>query len=135
MIKEPEIKFLRLVTGEDIIGLIQEIPKDDFDEWHYRIQDPMKIVYLSNPIAPTRMSISLMQWIFSRICTEQMFKIYTNEVLTVGIPSASIIEYYNEALDRIDRHEEVIDDNTTIDEDELIESIKDYFKKDTETVH
>lgn len=84
------VKFLRLVTGEDIIAEVTEFESED-DE-HYILSNPMKILYISGKTGT--MTVSMMQWVYSRICDHQTFDIYPEDILLITEPTADIIEYY-----------------------------------------
>ena len=86
-----EVYFLRLKTGEDIIS---EITTDDST---YTLLNPCKVLYLKGKNAGF-ISISLMQWVFGRICKDQVFDIAKSEVMTLTIPNKSLIEHYHDSV-------------------------------------
>ena len=87
MEKEIEVKFIRLVTGEDILAEILPV-----DEKNCKIVNPMKILYSSTSTGT--MTISLMQWVFTRISTEQSFDLPLINILTSSPPSDNLKSYY-----------------------------------------
>jgi hypothetical protein len=104
------VKFIRLVTGEDIITEVVETKSNN--KIDYTIINPLKVVYMvSNK--PGMLSISLMNWIFSHICENQSFSLKPTDILLVGNPTEEIIEYYYNFLDKVDQTEE---ENSYIDE-------------------
>ena len=97
---EAQVKFLRLNNGEDVISFAYYVPEDDVSGAHYILNDPMKIVYMttSKGSGPF-MTISLMQWVFSRISNKQEFKIEERDVLFAVEPTDNLVEYYYETVD------------------------------------
>ena len=88
------VKFVRLTTGEDLITQVTEFISDD--DHHYVLMSPMKILYLTGKTGS--MTISLMQWVFNRICDKQTFTIYPEDVLMVADATDDIIEYYWDSI-------------------------------------
>jgi hypothetical protein len=88
------VKFVRLTTGEDLITQVTEFISDD--DHHYVLMSPMKILYLTGKTGS--MTISIMQWVFNRICDKQTFTIYPEDVLMVADATDDIIEYYWDSI-------------------------------------
>lgn len=87
---------LRMITGEDVIS--DTIHLNEAGNSRYLISNPLKIVYL--PISKgSHLSISLMQWMFSRISTNQDFEIKDHNVLMATEPSDSLLEYYYKTVE------------------------------------
>lgn len=84
---DTEVEFIRLVTGEDIVS------ECEIHEDFYRLYNPCKVVYLSSQ-KQGYLSISLMQWVFSKISDEQIFDLPKNQILIKSKPSDSMIEHY-----------------------------------------
>jgi hypothetical protein len=82
-----EVEFIRLVTGEDIIS------ECEIHEDHYRLFNPCKVVYISS-VKQGFLSISLMQWVFSKISDKQIFDLPKNQILIKSTPSDKLIEHY-----------------------------------------
>lgn len=82
-----EVEFLRLVTGEDVISECED--HEDF----YRLHNPCKVVYLSS-MKQGYLSISLMQWVFTKICENQVFDLPKNQILLKSKPSDKMVEHY-----------------------------------------
>jgi len=119
-ISQPSVLFFRLVTGEDLISLSQEIPKDEENNAYFLMKNPMKIVYMQNPLMPSKMAISLMQWVFGRICETQEFKVFETDIITISQPSPSLMEYYSEAVTALETKPMVdLEEPETFDEDDL----------------
>lgn len=89
---EQNIEFFRLVTGEDIVSEC-EIHDDN-----YRLINPCKVVYMSSR-KDGFLSISLMQWIFSKICEDQIFELPKNQVLIKSKPNEKMIEHYYSSVE------------------------------------
>lgn len=86
---EQDIQFLRLKNGEDLITEVQE------NAGSLVLINPCKILYLKGKKSGF-LSISLMQWVFSRISADQIFEIDKNEVLFKTLPDdGMIIHYFN----------------------------------------
>lgn len=84
---EPEVQFLRLKSGEDLITEVEET------ETTLLLINPCKILYLKGNKSGF-LSISLMQWVFSRITSEQIFEIDKREVLFKTLPDDSMVIHY-----------------------------------------
>ena len=110
MTLEESIKFIRLSNGEDLISQIIEIRKEDEDAYYILI-NPLKIVYMTGS-KPGILSISLMQWVFHRVCSEQEFTLYPSDVITIGKPTDGLMEYYQDSLDHFDEVKEKLKKNT-----------------------
>lgn len=120
---ETDIQFLRLKNGEDIIAEIQETATT------YILLNPCKVLYLKGS-KPGFISLSLMQWVFMKICSEQVFEIVKEEVLFKSYPDESLIEHYwnsvehfmnaaskdNIEYDRYSNDEGAYDDSNELDE-------------------
>jgi hypothetical protein len=140
------VKFIRLTTGEDLITQVTEFISDD--DHHYVLMSPMKILYLAGKRGS--MTISIMQWVFNRICDKQTFTIYPEDVLMVADATDDIIEYYWDSIsyyedaDQIKKKEgggsfiEAELDDKSIDDDEardMITEMLESFRKDRGKLH
>lgn len=143
-VSQPEVMFFRLVTGEDIISLSQEITKGDENDAYFLMKNPMKIIYMQNPMIPSKMAISLMQWVFGRICETQEFKIFETDVITISQPSPSLMEYYHEAVTAMETKPQMeiaepdvdlIDEDDLEDDSEMLKSILDHIEPSKKTIH
>lgn len=95
---DTEILFLRLKTGEDLITEVLEMDKT------YILMNPCKVLYLKGS-KTGYLSISLMQWVFARICSDQSFEIDKNEVLFKTIPENTLIEHYWNSVEHFMHYE------------------------------
>jgi hypothetical protein len=100
---KPNVMFIRLVTGEDLISEVSEYEevsssKDSTDnQQYYILHNPMKVLYLQG-VKSGFVSISLMQWVFGRVCQDQTFDISVSDILTTGYPSEKMHNYYWNAV-------------------------------------
>lgn len=110
---EQDVQFLRLKNGEDLITEVQET------DCSLVLINPCKILYLKGKKSGF-LSISLMQWVFSRISADQIFEIDKNEVLFKTLPDdGMIVHYFNsvehflekESVDNIEYDDPTIDDS------------------------
>lgn len=92
-----DIKFIRLNTGEDLITGITSIQVQG-EEPYYILNSPMKVMY-TTPSKSGYYSVGLGQWVSSKICDDQDFIVYPNEILTIGTPTEKMIEYYWSCVD------------------------------------
>lgn len=98
---DPTIRFVRLSTGEDIVTEIVEI-KDDKDEY-FLFVNPLKIVYITGERKGSIM-LSFIEWVFPKICEKQQFKIYPNDILTMGEVTDKMEDYYYETIVKLDKY-------------------------------
>lgn len=97
---EHNVEFFRLVTGED---LVSEYEISEY-KTHYRLYNPCKVVYLTST-KPGFLSISLMQWIFSKLCVEQVFDLPINQVLIKSTVAETMIYHYFQSVEYFDNNE------------------------------
>ena len=91
MSMNPIPTVLRLVTGEDIIA--DTVIRHEEGQVIYSVSDPLKVIYLP-ATKDTHISLSLMQWMFTRISDNQTFDLHERNVLFTTDPSDSLMEYY-----------------------------------------
>lgn len=135
------IKFIRLVTGEDIITEIKS------DENNYTLVKPLKIVYALGE-KPGVISIGLVQWVFPDVVASQEMPIKDRDIITMSDPSLDMLKSYRSSIKRLEKNLsfEFIDESrnmglddyeeTTPEEfdvlEDLIESMK---KRDKGSLH
>ena len=114
-----EIQFLRLKTGEDLISEVQETPTS------YILMNPCKVLYLKSQKTGF-LSISLMQWIFSKLCSDQTFEMDKSEVLVKALPDDTFIEHYWNSVDHFlnSKSKEQIEYDSPIQYDSLEEKLE-----------
>jgi hypothetical protein len=106
---EGTVKFLRLNTGEDIIAYTLHVKKDDFEDEHYLVDMPLKIVYSTNEDRNMLLSISLMQWVFTKISDSEEFKLSAKDVLLCSNASSHMTDFYYETINEIELMKEKVD--------------------------
>ena len=116
---ENSVKFVRLNTGEDLVSEVSEVENDD--NRYYVLHNPMKIIYQMN-VKGGGLTISLMQWVFARICDDQDFIVYCNDVVTMNKPTDSLENYYWETVEHFDTVKESLAKKTSFDNDVKDES-------------
>lgn len=133
--EEQPVKFIRLSTGEDLVSEILEVNEAGQDNY-YTLYNPFKIVYLSGR-KPGSYSISLMQWVFPKICSNQEFNISKKDVIVISDINEDLIEYYWETINHYDN--EVSDKKIKVEEDisseEMMDIIQEYISNNKRTVH
>lgn len=97
--EENTIKFIRLQTGEDLISQVVEIEREGGNS--IILINPMKLIYMTGSKKGV-LSISMMQWVFNRICDYQEFTIYPEDIITMSRPSAAITQYYSEIVEHFE---------------------------------
>ena len=105
-VNEGSVKFLRLNTGEDIIAYTLHVKKDDFEDEHYLVDMPLKIIYSTNENRNMLLSISLMQWVFAKISDSEEFKLSAKDVLICSNASSHMVEFYYETVHDIEQMRE-----------------------------
>lgn len=93
-----DIYHLRLITGEDLIAEVLWPEAKKGSESHVVLIKPMKIICLPSKKAGF-VTLSLMQWVFTKITEEQEFNIYSRDILTMSRPTDSLMQYYRETID------------------------------------
>ena len=86
-------------TGEDLVTELAFVKEGEVGSY-YVFMNPLKIIYSVNH-KPGYLSVSVMQWIFPKICNKQEFVIYPNDVLTIAPPSDNMLTYYYASLERL----------------------------------
>lgn len=93
-----DIYHLRLNTGEDLIAEVAWPETKKGAESHVILIHPMKIICLPSKKAGF-VTLSLMQWVFTKITEDQQFNIFSRDILTMSRPTDSLIQYYKETID------------------------------------
>lgn len=92
-----DIYHLRLNTGEDLISEVIFGENEPGKEDHVLLLNPMKIICM-----PTSkkgfISLSLMQWVFSKITSDQRFNVFNRDILTMSHPNENLKDYYLETV-------------------------------------
>lgn len=136
-----DVKFIRLITGEDIITGVKAVDEDN----KYTLVNPLKIVYVIGDRSGV-ISIGLVQWVFPDVVATQELPLRQTDILTMADPSPDMLKSYRSSLKRLEKNlsfeflteeQEQIDDEEFVSEDydvldELIESMK---KRDKGRLH
>jgi hypothetical protein len=102
---ETSVKFIRLVTGEDIISEMTYIETEKDSQ--YVLSNPMKVLYIPSGKG-NMLSITLSQWVYWRICEEQEFTLKDKDVLLVNDCSSSMEEYYWSTIEHLESYKETV---------------------------
>lgn len=116
------IKFIRLVTGEDIITEIKP------DENNYTLVKPLKIVYALGE-KPGVISIGLVQWIFPDVVASQEMSIKDRDILTMSDPSLDMLKSYQSSIKRLEKNLsfEFVDESRSMGLDDYEETTPEEF--------
>jgi len=94
-----DIRFIRLVTGEDIVTEVTDVANGKL-----MMNNPLKVVYTPS-LQTGFLSISLMQWIFTRISKNQTFDMDLHNVLVMTDADQQLKEHYEESLITFSKHD------------------------------
>lgn len=130
-IEDPNIKIIRLTSGEDIIADCVATE----DEEVVRLKEPMHIIFKRIPSGKTIML--MMPWLPIEIIKENEACVYDSDILTSFEPKEELIEYYIKAVIENDAHmstasgisssyfdDEDEDEEEELDDEELEEILK-----------
>lgn len=109
--KASEIYFIRLNNGEDIVAEVMDISNG-----RMKINNPLKILYTPS-VNTGFLSISLMQWVFTKISTNQTFDIDCHNILIMTESDKKLREHYMDSLNTFNVAKQ--EDDDTIDFDTL----------------
>lgn len=98
--EQESVKFIRLNTGEDLISEVAEVKSGD--DWYFTLYNPLKIVYTMGS-KPGILSVAMMQWVFPKVVSEQVFNIYPNDVITMANANENFVDYYWDCVDHFER--------------------------------
>lgn len=87
-----DIRFIRLVTGEDIVAEVADVSNGKLV-----MNNPLKIVYTPS-LQTGFLTISLMQWIFTRISKNQTFDMDLHNVLIMTQAEEQLKDHYEQSL-------------------------------------
>lgn len=143
------IFFIRLVTGEDIISIIEEGESMEEDEppQYLRLIYPQKVVYSIRSDDSEKLNIQLHQWIFSYLSDKQNFDICNHDILTIAEPSPEFkIDYLDCVKKQLERAEKALgafkpddDDEQMIVEEgkpgEMLKMFEEHTQRGNRTLH
>jgi hypothetical protein len=124
-----DIRFIRLVTGEDIVTEVTDVANGKL-----MMNNPLKVVYTPS-LQTGFLSISLMQWIFTRISKNQTFDMDLHNVLVMTEAEEQLKDHYEESLisfskkDPTDPYDENDDEFGMLDEDDGVEMLNNLINK------
>lgn len=116
------LKFLRLVTGEDLIALLHQI-----DDKTFKIINPLKLVYTLGE-KPGVIVMGFVHWIFPEVQKTQEYVLKSSDILTIAEPSEHIEVYYHESLKMLDKSLKYSIGKETSSENDDYEYIQDVMK-------
>lgn len=109
-----DVKILRLVTGEDIIGLC--LYDDDKD--YVDIENPMKVI-IKRMLTDQQTALVLLPWLPYEVVEDNSARISNNDIITFITPKASFVDYYLNLMEKFES------ENLEDEDDEL------FFKDET----
>lgn len=86
-------KFIRLVTGEDVIAEVSEASTDPFITLH----EPAKVVYMFESV--DQISLKLIPWVFQALTDKQYFNVLKRDILLMEDASNTVIDAYSSHKD------------------------------------
>ena len=115
MDNKPEIKIVRIQSGEDIIAEVHSETDSDL----LVLNDPMHIIFKRLSTGQTVMM--MMPWLPVELINENIATVYTDEILTLMNPKEELVSYYKKAAEqaRLRMNEERSFNNFLDDDDEL----------------
>lgn len=92
-----EVRFIRLVTGEDIIAEMKPLVVDN----RVVIVNPLKIVYAFGEKSGT-ITIGLVQWIFAEVANIDSIPIKQSDILVISEPTNEMKHSYWQSLKKLE---------------------------------
>lgn len=113
------IKFMRLTTGEDIVAEVTEVANGKIV-----LSYPLKIIYTPS-LNTGYLSISLMQWVFTKISINQTFDIGLENVLLMTDAEKTLVEHYEDSIFNFFLKSEQYEEEEMPEPDDGIEMLND----------
>lgn len=115
MDNKPEIKIVRIQSGEDIMAEVYSETDSDL----LILNDPMHLIFKRLSTGQTVML--MMPWLPVELITENIATVYTDEVLTLMNPKEELVTYYKKAAEqaRMRMEEDRSFNNVLEDDDDL----------------
>lgn len=114
-----DVKMIRLVTGEDIIGLCLYDDEKDYVD----IENPMKVV-IKRMLTDEQTALILLPWLPYEVVEDNSARISNNDIITFITPKASFVDYYMNLMEKFES--ELLEDNNedlfSSDEDSLFDT-------------
>jgi hypothetical protein len=86
-------KFIRLVTGEDVISDVSEASTDPFITLH----EPAKVVYVFE--GADHISLKLIPWVFQALTESRVFNVLRRDILLMEDASNTVNDAYSSHKD------------------------------------
>jgi hypothetical protein len=136
--KDPEVKIIRLVTGEDVVG---KCTFDDKNEYVLLIE-PMTVI-IDRMNSQGKSILMMLPWLPVEVLEENMSMIGYDNILAIMNPRDSFVEYYTNHvekfndLDKVETDDLIGDDllDEESEEDEFLQHILTTDQKKTRTIH
>jgi hypothetical protein len=100
------VKYIRLVTGEDVISEVLEVSKES----HITLYNPAKMIYTFDG---EKVRMQMMEWVFSNLVKTNRFALQRRDILLFEDASDDIASTYLEQIS------ETTKDNSKLVEDVL----------------
>lgn len=93
----PDIRFIRLKTGEDLVAKIESENNGKV----YVLTHPMRLMYMLDTSNPTSKSfgLTLQPWVYPSITTQDSFEIPWVDIQTMAKCSRTLLRMFNKAID------------------------------------
>ena len=121
--EHPDLKFVRLNNGDDIISEV--IETEDENGISYTLFRPLKVVYVPAE-REGYVAVAFTPWVFSSLCDNHEFVIHSEDVLIVTDAAQKMNTYYWKSVDQHYDKEPIKED---ISEKEELERIAEFFKQ------
>lgn len=123
-----EVKFIRLINNEDLIANVEFNDQDDT----YFVHKPLKLLYSLGTNGEVR--VSFIPWVFSSIVPQQEYIIATKDILTMVIPSDTVVKLYTSTAEQLGKKMEFVlgdhsEDGEDGEESEDYTYVKDYLSQ------
>ena len=116
MDNKPEIKIVRIQSGEDIMAEVHSETDSDL----LVLNDPMHIIFKRLSTGQTVMM--MMPWLPVELINENIATVYSDEVLTLMNPKEELVTYYKKAAEQArSRMFEERSFNNVLDDDEELD--------------
>jgi hypothetical protein len=97
------VKYIRLVTGEDIISEVLEVSSEP----HITLYNPAKMIYSYD--GENRIRMQLMEWVFSNLVKTNSFALQRRDIILLEDASDSVASTYLEQVE-VERSSTLLDD-------------------------
>ena len=105
------IKILRLKSGEDIIAYLEQV-----DKLNFIVREPM-VVLLKNDARSGKQIIMMDHWLPAPLIQHNEAFITENEIVTILEPTSEFSEYFENAVDSIQKAKSMGEELSNSDEE------------------